>query len=143
MNNLFRCSAFALTIAASLMPAPCLAADTLYDRIGGAPVLARVVDDFMQFNRSNPRTERSFRKINKKRFSEELNKQLCELSNGPCDYQGDDMKLVHGGLEITDAEFNGVVENLTAALERNGVGLREKNELLRLLAPMKRDVVTK
>ena len=53
------------------------------------------------------------------------------------------MKEVHGGLDITDAEFNGLVEHLTSALNTNGVGLREKNELLKLLAPMKRDVVTK
>ena len=53
------------------------------------------------------------------------------------------MKAVHGGLDVTDAEFNGLVENLVTALYGNGVGLREKNELLKLLAPMKRDIVTK
>ena len=92
---------------------------------------------------NDARTKRSFQKINLKRLREKLNEQICALSNGPCQYSGDSMKDVHGGLDITDAEFNGLVENLTTALNANGVGLREKNELLKLLAPMKRDVVTK
>ena len=117
--------------------------DSLFDRIGGAPVVAKVVDQLLDLSMNDPRTKRSFQKINLKRLREKLNEQLCALSNGPCQYSGDSMKDVHGGLDITDAEFNALVEHLTIALNANGVGLREKNELLKLLAPMKRDVVTK
>ena len=35
-----------------------------------------------------------------------------------------------------------MVQFLRDSLAHNGVGEREKNELLRLLAPMKRDIVT-
>ena len=116
---------------------------SLFDRMGGAPVLAKVVDQFLDLNIADPRTRRSFQKINLKRLREKLNEHFCTLSNGPCQYSGDGMKEVHAGLDITDAEFNGLVEHLITALDTNGVGLREKNELLKLLAPMKRDVVTK
>ena len=52
------------------------------------------------------------------------------------------MHLAHGGLKITEREFNSIVECLRSVLNRHGIGEREKNELLRLLAPMKRDIVT-
>ena len=116
---------------------------SLFDRMGGAPVLARVVDQLMDLTTTDPRTKRPFQKINRKRLREKLNEQICALSNGPCQHAGDSMKEVHAGLDITDAEFNGMVEHLISVLDNNGVGLREKNELLKLLGPMKRDIVTK
>lgn len=133
----------AVLIGTAMIIATVVHADaSLFDRMGGAPVLAKVVDQSLDLSMSDPRTKRSFQKINLKRLREKLNEQICALSNGPCQYVGDSMKDVHGGLDITDAEFNGMVEHLTTALNANGVGLREKNELLKLLAPMKRDVVT-
>jgi hemoglobin len=51
------------------------------------------------------------------------------------------MKESHAGLNITEAEFYLTVQFLRDALDAR-VGEREKNELLRLLAPMKRDIVT-
>jgi hemoglobin len=48
---------------------------------------------------------------------------------------------VHAGHQISEAEFYGMVEILRDSLRRHDVGLRERNELLALLAPMKRDVV--
>lgn len=134
----------ALLIGTVMMSAMVAYADgSLFDRMGGAPVVAKVVDQLLDLSMNDPHTKRSFQKINLKRLREKLNEQICALSNGPCQYDGDSMKGVHGGLDITDAEFNGMVEHLTIALNANGVGLREKNELLKLLAPMKRDVVTK
>ena len=133
-----------LLIGTVTISAPVAYADgSLFDRMGGAPILAKVVDQSLDLSMNDPRTKRSFQKINLKRLREKLNEQICALSNGPCQYSGDSMKDVHGGLDITDAEFNGMVEHLTTALNANGVRLREKNELLKLLAPMKRDVVTK
>ena len=142
MNKTFQ-GLFLVFVAATTLVPSVVAEESLYDRMGGAPVVARVVDELMRLNRENPRTKRSFQKISVKRFREKLNEQLCAIAGGPCQYLGDDMKAVHGGLDITDAEFNGVVENLVTALDANGIGLREKNELLKLLAPMKRDIVTK
>ena len=134
----------ALLISSAMTTAPAaFEDDSLFDRMGGAPVVAQVVDQLLDLSVADPRTRRSFQKINLKRLREKLNEQICALSNGPCQYTGDGMKEVHAGLDITDAEFNGLVEHLITALDAKNVGLREKNELLRLLAPMKRDVITK
>jgi hemoglobin len=91
---------------------------------------------------ANPRVNQSYDKVDLKRLKKMVVEQICALTGGPCSYSGDDMKITHAGLDITEAEFVAQVEALRAALDHQHVGTREKNELLRLLAPMKRDVVT-
>jgi hemoglobin len=73
---------------------------------------------------------------------EKLVEQVCELAGGGCRYTGDPMDKVHQGLRNTEAEFNLMVQFVRDALGRAGVAEGPKNELLRLLAPMKRDIVT-
>jgi hemoglobin len=122
-------------------PAPAPA--SLYDRLGGSAVLTAVVDETVDTMSSNPRVNQSFDKVDLKRLKRMVVEQLCALAGGPCRNSGDGMKIVHAGLDITQTEFYAQVETLRAALDHHGVGTRETNELLRMLAPMKRDVVTK
>lgn len=114
----------------------------LYERLGGKPVVRRVVDDLVDRSSTDPRTSRSFKDVNIARVKEKLREQICELAHGPCRYTGDPMAEVHKGLRNTESEFYLLVQFLREALDREGVGEAEKNELLRLLAPMKRDIVT-
>jgi hemoglobin len=51
------------------------------------------------------------------------------------------MRETHAGHQITEAEFYGMVDSLRTVLRQRGTGITETNELLRLLAPMKRDIV--
>ncbi len=121
--------------------APPTAPPTLYSRLGGAPVIERVVDDVIDRTSKDPRTARSFKDVKLARVKEKLREQLCELSGGPCRYTGDPMKAVHQGLKNTESEFYLMVQFLRDSLTSAGVGEGEKNELLKLLAPMKRDIV--
>ena len=116
---------------------------SLYARLGGKAVVSSLVSDLIDQSIKNPRTRRSFDKVNVKRLKEKVEEQICTLTGGPCVYSGDDMKKSHAGLNITEAEFYGFVEELVELLDRYKIGLREKNQLLALLAPMKRDVVTR
>lgn len=132
--------AIAAVCAACAAPAPS-AVPTLYQRIGGEPVVQRVVDDVIDRTASDPRTARSFKDVKMSRVKEKLREQICNLAGGPCKYTGDPMNEVHKGLKITEAEFSLMVQFLRDALERGGVRDAEKNELLRMLGPMKRDIV--
>ena len=51
------------------------------------------------------------------------------------------MTSAHAGLEITNAEFDYVVDDLVKMLDQYKVAEREKNEVLSLLAPMRDDIV--
>ena len=139
-----------MTIAACLLAAALPAAaqespagETLYRRMGGNAVISAVVNETVETMAANPRVNQSFDKVDLKRLKSMVVEQICALAGGPCRYSGDDMKTVHAGLNITESEFYAQVEALRAALDNQGVGTREKNELLRMLAPMKKDVVTK
>ncbi|MEP7156079.1 MAG: group 1 truncated hemoglobin [Betaproteobacteria bacterium] len=119
------------------------AADTLYDRLGGEKVIVKFVDETIDLTANDPKTRRSFDKINLVNLKKKIVEHICELSQGPCKYSGDPMKPVHKGLDIQESEFYGMVEHLRTALGNAGVDEGPKNELLKILAPMKRDIVTK
>lgn len=114
---------------------------TLYERLGGEPVIRQVVEESIDRAASDERTKRSFRDSNLARVKEKLREHLCVLAGGPCQYTGDPVREVHQGLRITEAELALLVQLLRDAMDRAVVGQREKNELLAMLAPMKGDVV--
>jgi hemoglobin len=53
------------------------------------------------------------------------------------------MHDAHKGLHLTNADFNALVEDLQAGMDKAGVSFATQNRLLARLAPMNRDVVTK
>lgn len=136
-------AALALCAVTGLTHAGTAAADeSLYARIGGAEKLARISDHLIDMSARDPKTSRTFQqKVNIKRLKQLVTEQLIEATGGPLRYSGENMRVSHAGMGISEAEFYGMVEHLREILDSEGVGEREKNELLRLLAPMKRDIV--
>ena len=118
-------------------------ADTLYERLGGEKSVAQFVSETVDQSATDPLIKRAFDRVDLKKLKVKIAEQICALTGGPCTYSGDSMKLAHQGMDITEAEFYGFVETLREALHRANVSEGTKNELLRILAPMKRDVVSK
>ena len=116
---------------------------TLYQRLGGEKTIVQIVEETIDRSATDAKTARSFDKINLVNLKKKLVEHFCQLADGPCKYSGDEMKLVHKGLDITESEFYGMVEHLRMALDHAQVAESAKNELLKILAPMKRDIVTK
>lgn len=115
---------------------------SLFTRIGGLPVLTEMVDQFIDEVATSPRTKRSFDGIKLKALKESVVAQLCKLTGGDCVYEGETMLNSHRDAKITEAEFDAFVDMFRNTLNRY-LPTREKNELLKILAPMKRDIVTK
>jgi hemoglobin len=116
-------------------------ADSLYARMGGAPVVSAIVSETIDRVSADPRLNRSFEGSNLPRIKRLLAEKICELAGGGCRYTGDTIREVHAGHHISQREFYGMVAILRDSMRRHHVRLRERNELLALLAPMKRDVV--
>jgi hemoglobin len=114
---------------------------SLYQRLGGDPAMRSIASTLIDRISTDPHTRHSFKGAKIARIKEKLAEQLCELSGGPCRYSGDSMRDSHAGHHITEAEFYATVEVLRSILHERGTGETEINELLRLLAPMKRDIV--
>lgn len=118
-------------------PAP----GSLYIRMGGARTVQALAADMIDHVSKDPRTERPFEKVNLTRLKGMVAVKFCELAGGGCKYPGDNMHDVHAGLGIDEAEFYGLVDVLRDSMRRLGIKLRERNEFLQILAPIKRDVV--
>ena len=116
---------------------------SLYQRLGGEIVVTKIVEQTIKRVVDDPEVNQSFHKVDLVKLDKLLVEQICSLTGGGCKYSGEDMKTVHAGLNITEREFYAMVEALRAELDSHNIGEREKNELLRILAPMKRDVITK
>jgi hemoglobin len=137
---MFRLTALLFTFA-FIGPAA-WAGDSLYVRLGAEEGIARIVEDFTSLSLEHPRIAPTFEETNIPRFKEKLAKQLCEISGGPRVYDGLDMKQSHEPLDLDEADFIAIVEVLQEAMDRNDIPFRTQNRLLRLLAPMKPDVVS-
>lgn len=117
------------------------AGDSLYVRLGGESGVASITATLIDRSAGDPLMGPAFKDSKLQRIKTLLAEQVCELSGGPCRYSGDSMKEVHAGHHISDAQFYRMVEILRGILRERHVDLRSRNELLRLLAPTKRDVV--
>ena len=117
------------------------AKSSLYDRLGAQTGVAAIANALIDQVAADPRLGRSFKETNLVHIKTLLAEQICDLSGGPCHYSGDTMKQTHAGHHITEAEFYGMVADLRVILNQRHVSIGATNELLRLLAPMKRDVV--
>ena len=115
--------------------------DDLYVRLGGSTGVAAIADTLIDRVVADPVSGPSFQDSKLDRIKRLLAEQICDLSGGPCHYSGDSMKEVHAGHHITQAQFYRMVETLRDILRERHVDQRSTNQLLRLLAPMKRDVV--
>lgn len=114
--------------------------ETLFQRLGGLPVLTAVVSETVDDMSKDSRTKRSFEGVKLVQLKQSIVNQLCRLTGGGCEYDGETMKKAHADAKITTAEFELFVQSFRDALDRH-VATREKNELLKIVAPMKRDIV--
>ncbi len=130
--------AFGLT-ACVQKPAPVA---SLYDRLGGKEAIIKVVDEFVTNVGADSRINAFFANTNIPRMKGHLVDLVCASTGGQCQYTGRDMKTLHANMGIKDEHFNALVEDLVKALDKFNVPQKEKDELLGLLGPMRKDIVT-
>ena len=125
------------------LPPTARAEASLYERLGGQPALEVVVDGLLARATRDPRIQSFFQETNLRHLRTQLVAQLCALTGGPCRYEGETMRNSHGAMSLRMAHFNALVEDLQDALDAAGVPFATQGELLALLAPMHRDIVTR
>ena len=126
-----------------------MAADqSLYQRLGGLPAISVVVSDFLDvmvpdpvLNR-NPAIDAARERVPKPYLKYQVTAQVCEATGGPCTYRGQTMKASHDHLNITDAEWQRMLELLGGVLEKHLVPERETRELMQIIHSLKDDIVS-
>jgi hemoglobin len=119
---------------------------SLYKRLGGYDALAAVTDDFVGRLVSDKQLSRFFGGVSndsKKRIRQLVLDQLCAATGGPCIYIGRSMRTVHEGLGITDADWDISIKHLGETLDKFKVEKAERDDLFKILGPLKADIVDK
>ena len=143
---LARITRFALPLALSLVLAACqnmlpMQQKSLYDRLGGQPAIVAVVDDFVGNVAADARINGFFGRTDIPHLKRLLVEQICAGTGGPCTYTGRTMQATHKGMNITDAQFGALVEDLQKTLNKFKVPDKDQGDLLAVLGPMKPQIV--
>lgn len=134
--------AVAVATTWTLSSAPSFAVErSLYERLGGVGAIQAVVTKLISNAGADKRINGYFKNVDLKQLNKHVVDQVCQATGGPCTYTGRDMKTTHKGMKVTTAAFNAFVEDLVSALDTFNVGKQEKDELLAILGPMKKDIV--
>jgi hemoglobin len=120
---------------------------SLYERLGGTYSIATVVDDFIErllvnaTLNANPAIKEARTRVPKAGLKFHVTTLVCEVSGGPCKYTGRTMKESHERLNITQAEWDAMVADFKATLNKFNVPQREQQELITIVGSTKNDIM--
>lgn len=109
----------------------------------GPEGVGRVVDKMVDLSVADPTIGEIFVAHDLVRLRRTLKEQFLYLLGAPVDYTGRDMKTSHQDLGVQTRDLNILIEHLREAMKAEKVPFWAQNKLLGVLAPMKRDVVTR
>jgi hemoglobin len=139
---------FGLALGAGLggAPGPARAQEkSLYERLGGERAITAVVDDFTSRAAADAKVNflraGRYATIDVPRFKTHLVNLIASVTGGPQKYTGRDMKTIHKGMGISDHEFDSLALDLGASLDKFKVPAREREELLKIVAATRGDIV--
>jgi hemoglobin len=133
-----------LLLTATLTLGACSAVpdeDNLYLALGGEQAIAVIVENFILEIARDERIIDHFEVSNVQRFRVMMNEHLCMVADGPCEYTGDSMIDTHAGMGVTEGDFNAIVENMMAAMNKAGIPLGPQNRLLARLATFRGEII--
>ena len=116
---------------------------TLLQELGGREAVELVVASFYEKVMADPLLEGFFRGVQMSRLYKNQADFFCAALGQPDAYRGRDMRSLHAGMNIGDAEFDAVAVHLTNALTECGVGKGHVDQVIGLIAPLRGDVVTR
>ena len=136
---------------------------TLYERLGGEEGIALIVEDFVNRALADPRVNWTRKGVKTGGFvgigdrtvewsptpenGTKLKKHMAQFiavaTGGPATYEGRDMKGVHAGMKITNAEFDATIGDLKATLDKLGVPTEEQKELLAIIETTRPQIAEK
>ena len=119
---------------------------TLYSKIGGYEKMQKIVSDFVNTVVENPALQEHFYNMksnpgSKEHFKFMLTEQFSALAGGPVRYSGMDMKSAHKGMDITDEQYNAMIQDLVSTLNKYSIAKEEHQQFINTINDMRTDVV--
>ncbi len=94
---------------------------SLYEKIGGEAAVDAAVDVFYRKVLADDRISHFFDDIDMDRQRVKQKAFLTFAFGGPANYSGKDMRAAHARMNLTEADFTAVMENLGGTLKELGV----------------------
>jgi len=117
-------------------------AKTLYERLGGADGIARLVDDAVNAHLNNPIVKTRFENAKDIEHAKRMSREFFGAgSGGPESYTGRDMRTTHKGMNISEQEYLAVVDDIIGAMDKNGLGEGEKKDVIAILYSLKDEII--
>lgn len=115
---------------------------TLYQRLGEAEGIDRLVDDIIDAHLANPLVKTRFEKITDMAHIKKLSREfLTTGSGGPQTYSGKGMLAAHKGMNISEQEFLAVIDDIVGVLNKNRIDEDSKKDVLAILYSLKGEVI--
>lgn len=115
---------------------------TLYQRLGEAQGIARLVDDVIDAHLANPLVKTRYEQIKDMAHVKQLSREfLTTGSGGPQTYSGKGMLAAHKGMNVSEQEFLAVVDDILGALNKNRIDEDSKKDVLAILYSLKDQII--
>ncbi len=114
---------------------------SLYERLGGTEGITAIASDLVDLHRANPRIAPRYLNSDVAAVKNAVATWFITGSGGPSVYDGEDMPTAHRGMNIDAGEFLAALDDALEALDKNGIGQREKEEALFILYGLKGEVL--
>lgn len=120
---------------------------SLYERLGGLAPITVVVSDFIDVMvpdpllNENPAINASRERVPAPYLKYHVTAMMCEATGGPCEYHGRGMEASHAHLNITEREWERMLNLFKGVLAEHQVPERETQELLEIVGSTKDDIV--
>lgn len=114
---------------------------SLYQQLGGEQGVNSLVDNFIKRIGHDKQIFHFFADSKISHFRQGFIQHLCAISDGPCQYTGDNMVDIHTGMQVKEGDFNHVVQLLIDAMNDSGIDTPVQNALLARLAPLRSDII--
>jgi len=129
------------TVGCTTPPAEPAAGPSLYQRLGGKPAIAAIVDDAIGNIAADARINQRFRATGANHLKSNLIDLLCQRAGGLCVYTGRNMSDAHDGMHIRDDEFDALIDDIARSFDEFKVPAAERRELLQILDQMRGAIV--
>lgn len=119
----------------------------LYERLGGLYPISAVVDDFIDrlyvnaTLNANPNIAKARSDFRKAGLKVNVVNLVCMVTGGPCKYTGKGMKEAHANFHITPNEWQALLVDFRASLDKFKVPAAEQKELVDIVESTKPDIV--
>ncbi len=115
---------------------------TLYQRLGGADGIARLVDDVMAAHLDNPIVKTRFENIKDMARAKKMAREFfCAGSGGPEPYTGKDMLAAHKGMNISEQEYLAVTDDIVGAMNKHKLDEATRNDVIAILYSLKGNII--